>query len=266
MLAAPLYAKSFFKNRGSTVVLMTRFCCSLILIVATLGACAKSAPPVASAPNSPVQILASLPEPEAPDVVRSTRLAYIGPFTELRVEVFGVQDMQRDIMTDGKGNFSFPLAGNIAAAGKTPDIVANEIRDKLAGRYVRDPQVTVNFKSSNNPLALQSMSVTVDGEVKRAGSYPVVGRVTLMRAVAQAGGITDLAKLDDVVVFRDVGAKQFVGIYNLQAIRRGNYPDPEIFPNDVVIVGDSPQRRAFKDILLTAPALLSPLILLLREF
>ena len=144
--------------------------------------------------------------------------------------------------------------------------MAGEIRDKLAGRYVRDPQVTVNFKASNNPLALQSMSVTVDGEVKRSGSYPVVGRLTLMRAVAQAGGITEFAKLEDVVVFRDVGSKQYVAIYNLEAIQRGNYPDPEIFPNDVVIVGDSPQRRMFKDVLQTAPALLSPVILLFREF
>ena len=179
--------------------------------------------------------------------------------------MFGVPEMQRDIMTDGEGNFSFPLAGRIAAAGKTTDVIAEEIRGRLAGRYVRDPQVSVNFKSSSNPLAFQSMSVTVDGQVNRAGSYPVVGRVTLMRAVALAGGTNEFAKLQDVVVFRNVGSKQYVGIYNLEGIRRGNYPDPEIFPNDIVIVGDSPQRRAFKDILQTIPALLSPMILLVRE-
>ncbi|WP_411338712.1 polysaccharide biosynthesis/export family protein [Sphingopyxis sp. J-6] len=210
-------------------------------------------------------VLPELPQPEAGDVVRSTRSSFIGPFSELRVEVFGVPEMQRDIMTDGEGNFSFPLAGRIAAAGKTTDVIAEEIRGRLAGRYVRDPQVSVNFKSSSNPLAFQSMSVTVDGQVNRAGSYPVVGRVTLMRAVALAGGTNEFAKLEDVVVFRNVGSKQYVGIYNLEGIRRGNYPDPEIFPNDIVIVGDSPQRRAFKDILQTIPALLSPMILLVRE-
>ena len=109
------------------------------------------------------------------------------------------------------------------------------------------------------------MSVTVDGQVNRAGSYPIVGRVTLMRAVALAGGVNEFAKLKDVVVFRDVGTKKYVGIYNLEAIRRGNYQDPEIFPNDVVIVGDSPARRQFKDILQIGPALLSPIILLARE-
>ena len=46
------------------------------------------------------------------------------------------------------------------------------------------------------------------------------------------------------------------------SIRRGNYEDPEVFPNDIVIVGDSPERRRFKDVLAALPALLSPLILL----
>ncbi|WP_082396036.1 polysaccharide biosynthesis/export family protein [Sphingopyxis macrogoltabida] len=233
--------------------------------LALLAGCAGDPPPVGSAPNSPVTALEALPRPEAGDVVRSTRLAFVGPFSELRVEVFGVPDMQRDVMTDGEGNFSFPLVGTVAAAGKTLNDVSEDIRARLAGRYIRDPQVTVNFKSSTNPLAVQSLAVTVDGQVNRAGAYPVVGRVTLMRAVALAGGVNEFAKLEDVVVFRNVGAKQYVGIYNLQAIRRGNYSDPEIFPNDVVIVGDSPARRQFKDILQVVPAFLSPLILLVRE-
>jgi len=241
----------------------TRFLFALGILA--LAGCAKDAPPVASVPNSPVTKLAALPKPEAADVVHSSRTSFVGPFTELRVEVFGVQDMQRDVMTDGEGNFAFPLVGTVAAAGKTPHIIANEIRSKLIGRYVRDPQVTVNFKSPTSQLAIQSMSVTVDGQVNKAGSYPVVGRMTLMRAVALAGGTTDFAKLEDVVVFRDVGGKKYVGIYNLEGIRRGNYADPEIFPNDIVIVGDSPQRRMFKDILAATPALLSPLILLARE-
>jgi polysaccharide export outer membrane protein len=124
----------------------------------------------------------------------------------------------------------------------------------------------VNFKLSDNPLATQSMLVTVDGQVAKAGAYPVVGRVTLMRAVALAGGTNEFAKLEDVVVFRDVGEKSYVGIYNLEGIRRGNYADPEIFPNDVIVVGDSPARRRFKDILQIVPALLSPVILIADRF
>ena len=245
---------------------MTRFSVCTVFAAILLAGCVKNPPPVASAANSPVTTLADLPMPQAADVVRSTRSAFVGPFSELRVEVFGVPDMQRDIMTDGEGNFAFPLVGTIEAAGKTPNDISEEIRRKLTGRYIRNPQVTVNFKSSANPLAVQSLAVTVDGQVNRSGAYPVVGRVTLMRAVALAGGTNEFAKLEDVVVFRDVGAQKYVGIYNLGAIRRGNYPDPEIFPNDVVIVGDTPARRRFKDILQVVPALLSPVILLAREF
>ncbi|WP_287941455.1 polysaccharide biosynthesis/export family protein [Sphingopyxis sp.] len=245
---------------------MKRFSLYPILTAAFLAGCAGSPPPVASAPNAPTTLLTELPTPESSDAVRSTRMAFVGAFSELRIEVYGVPEMQRDVLTDGEGNFAFPLIGTIAAAGKTPDEVSEEIRGRLAGRYVRDPQVTVNFKLSDNPLATQSMLVTVDGQVNKAGAYPVVGRVTLMRAVALAGGTSEFAKLEDVVVFRDVGARTYVGIYNLEAIRRGNYADPEIFPNDIVVVGDSPARRQFKDILQTVPALLSPVILIADRF
>lgn len=131
---------------------------SLFLLVAlALSACVRAPEPVASNPAFAITQMPSLPEPQGADVVRSTRLSFVGPFSELRVEVFGVPEMQRDILTDGEGNFSFPLVGTIAAAGKTPSVVADDITQKLRGRYVRDPQVTVNFKSSTNPLALQSL-------------------------------------------------------------------------------------------------------------
>ena len=83
-----------------------------------------------------------------------------------------------------------------------------------------------------------------------------------MRAVSLAGGLTELAKRDDVLVFRKVENQQYVGIYNLQAIRRGNYADPEIFPNDVIVVGDSSQRRLFEDVIKAATLLSTPLIVL----
>jgi polysaccharide export outer membrane protein len=239
---------------------------ALALVAMPLAGCAGSPPPVASAPGTSITSLTDLPAPAAADAVRATRQAFIGPFNELRIEVFGVPDLQRDIMTDGEGQFTFPLVGALDAAGRTPDAIAEEIRGKLVGRYIRDPQVAVNFKSPTNPFALQSMAVTVDGQVTKAGAYPVVGRMTLMRAVALAGGVTEYAKLEDVVIFRTVGDKEYVGLYNLEAIRRGNYADPEVFPNDLVIVGDSPQRRRFKDILQSVPALLSPFILLASEF
>jgi polysaccharide export outer membrane protein len=88
--------------------------------------------------------------------------------------------------------------------------------------------------------------------------------MTLMRAVATAKGTTDQAKLTDVLIFRTVNGQKMVGIYDLKAIRRGTYGDPEVFASDIVVVGDSPSRRLFKDLLQVSPALLTPLIYLLR--
>ena len=94
----------------------------------------------------------------------------------------------------------------------------------------------------------------------KPGLYPVVGRMTLMRAVATAKGTTEFARLDDVVVFRTVGDRQMAALYNLGAIRRGAYPDPELYASDVVVVGDSPGRRLFRDILQAAPLITAPII------
>ena len=232
----------------------------IILFAALLlGACLKAPPPVASNPSFNITQLPSLPEPEGGDVVRSTRLSFIGPFSELRVEVFGVPDMQRDIMTDGEGNFSFPLVGTVAAAGKTPSAIAEDITRKLRGRYVRDPQVTVNLEETTSQV------FTVDGQVTQPGSYPAIGNITLMRAVATAKGVGEFARMDDVVVFRTVEGKPLAALYNLGAIRRGLYPDPKIYANDIIIVGDSNARRMFQKFLQVAPLLTTPLILALER-
>jgi polysaccharide export outer membrane protein len=60
-----------------------------------------------------------------------------------------------------------------------------------------------------------------------------------------------------------VGQQRFVGVYDLRALRAGTYEDPEVFANDLVVVGDSPSRRLFTT-LVQGAALLSPLIYLLR--
>ena len=90
--------------------------------------------------------------------------------------------------------------------------------------------------------------------------YPVVGEMTLMRAVASARGLAEFAKLDDVVVLRTVNGQRYAGLYNLAAIRRGNYPDPRVYANDTVVVGDSSARRLFKDFLQVVPLLTTPII------
>ena len=69
---------------------------------------------------------------------------------------------------------------------------------------------------------------------------------------------------DDVLVLRTVAGQRYIGMYNIEAIQRGNYPDPELYPNDIVMVGDSPSRRRVANILQFSP-IFAPLILLLSR-
>ncbi len=79
-----------------------------------------------------------------------------------------------------------------------------------------------------------------------------------MRAIAQAEGTDEYSRLDDIVVFRTVEGQRMAALYDLNAIRHGAYSDPEVYANDVIMVGDSNTRRLFKDILSIVPALATP--------
>jgi polysaccharide biosynthesis/export protein len=226
-----------------------------------LGACAgSSGQRLASSASVQVVDSPSLPAPERTDLFGADRPYLIGAFDKLTIDVFGIEELsKKEVQADASGRISFPLAGIIEAAGRTPGELENIIEERLRTRFVRDPQVTVNLKET------VSQVITVDGNVKEPGLYPVIGRMTLMRAVATAKGTSENAKLDDVVIFRTVKAQQMAAIYNLKAIRRGTYADPEVFANDVVVVGNSASQRFLKGALVALPALASPIILLLRN-
>lgn len=228
-----------------------------LMVLAATG-CAGGPRPIGNA-SSVRAIEGAMPAPSTADFARPVRDFYLGPGDKLKVNVFGVPELSGETQIDGAGQLSFPLIGIVDAAGQTPAQVAQTVEDRLQGRYVKDPQVTVNVEDSLN------QTLTVDGQVARPGMYPVTGRMTLERAVAVAGGASELANLRDVLVRREVGDQTYIGMYNLDAIRRGNYADPEVFPSDVIIVGDSSQRRLFRDILQIVPLLTTPLILLLQK-
>lgn len=201
-----------------------------------------------------------LPEPTRVDLLSSNRPYLIGPFDKLKIDVFGIEDLSnKEVQIDASGRLSFPLIGVVEASGLTPGELADLLENKLQGRFIRDPQVTVNLEETISQV------ITVDGQVEKPGLYPVIGRMTLMRAVATAEGASEFAKLEDVVIFRSVNGQQLAGLYNLKAIRRGTYNDPEVFANDVIVVGDSQARRLFQTLIQASPLITTPLIILFRQ-
>lgn len=228
----------------------------MVATAVLLAGCQKT-PPLQSSIDVAVVQPGDLPPPEGLALLDNNGYR-IGPFDRIIVDVFGFPDlMRREIQVDAAGRFSLPMAGEIQAMGLTPDEAARQVMGRLKAEHVRDPKVSINLEETT------SRFVTVEGQVTQPGNYPALNDMTLMRAVAAARGANEFAKLQDVVVFRTVGDKKMAALYNLAAIRRGVYADPKIYPFDVVVVGDSPGRRLFRDFLIAAPLLTSPLVAIL---
>jgi polysaccharide export outer membrane protein len=205
-----------------------------------------------------IQGAMTLPAPDRKDLGAPDRISLIGPLDTIDVKIFGVPDLSGQMQVDGSGRIAMPLIGTLDAGGKTASELAHDIAQALNGRYVRDPDVTVNILSS------VSQVVTVDGEVDEPGLYPVTNQMTLLRAIASAKGLGEFADHEDLVILRTVNGQKMAGLYSVAAIRRGLYDDPPIYANDVIVVGDSPQRRLFRDLVSLSPLLASPLVAILR--
>ena len=232
--------------------------CIFILVVAALSACARNELIVSTPRLTVVQDSATLPPPTRQDLITADRPALIGPLDTIQVDVFNVPDLSREMQVDASGRIAMPLVGTVDARGKTAQELATTVKTALKSNYIRNPEVTVNIKSS------VSQVVTIDGQVIEPGLYPVTNQMTLLRAIASAKGLSEFARQEDVVILRTVEGRKMAGLYNIASIRRGAYDDPPIYANDVVVVGDSPQRRLFRDFVSLAPLLAAPLIAVLQ--
>lgn len=225
-----------------------------ILAVASgaLASCATDRS-VGLAPGMEVTALEELPPPQ------SVSAYLIGPQETLQIEVVGAPTLSGTFLTDVDSTLDFPLTGRLDIAGKSPAEAGRVIADALRGTYVRDPQVRVIPKEFPVP------SISVGGQVKRPGSYPATGQPTLLRLVNQAEGLTEYARLDDVLIMRKVADQRYIGVYNIGAIQRGNYPDPQLYPNDIVIVGDSPELRRLEVLMQVLPQLVTTALILVVQ-
>ncbi|MBY0380662.1 MAG: polysaccharide export protein [Xanthobacteraceae bacterium] len=134
--------------------------------------------------------------------------AYVlGPNDKVRVKVYGETDITGEYEVDGNGNVSIPLAGRIRAAGLTTKQLEGAIRSALSKGIVRNPNVNVDVASYRPYYIL--------GEVKNSGEYPYKVGLTVLDAVATAGGFTYRANEHKVYLRRaGVSAEE---VYTLDA-------------------------------------------------
>jgi len=188
----------------------------------------------------------------APDEVTFQTLASdykIAPMDKLSIKVFKMEDLSGDYDVDLAGNISLPLIGQLKAANLTTEQLDGQLTSKLGEKYLEHPDVSVAIKSSTAHV------VTVDGAVREGGSFSVGGPTSLIRAIAMAKGTTEDANNRRVAVFRTVGGQRQAAAFDLTSIRRGEAPDPEIYPGDIIVVDGSSVKAAQKQILQSIPLL-----------
>ena len=110
----------------------------------------------------------------------------LGPGDSVRVSVFGVDSLGGEFEVPGTGNVSLPLIGEMVVAGRTIFQLQNNIETALRAGYVKDPHVSVQV--------LNYRPFYILGEVNRPGEYPYKDRLTVLNAVAEAGGFTYRAR------------------------------------------------------------------------
>lgn len=164
--------------------------------------------------------------PEAPG---SPPLEYrIGPADVLQLFVWREPDLTREITVRIDGKVTVPLLGDVDAAGRTPQELADEIGTRL-GRFLAAPQVTIGLAQAN------SARFHVLGQVAKPGDYALTRRTTVLQGLALAGGFKEFAKTDSIVIIRHGGDRQWAIPVNYKAMESAK----DLSGNLVLEAGDT---------------------------
>ena len=200
--------------------------------------------------GGPIPYSQSFGVPDSPSIVPLETGYKIAPMDTLNVKVFRMPDLTGDYEVDLTGQISLPLIGSVSAADLTTAQLDESLTRRLGEKYLENPDVSVGIKSSTR------RSVTVDGSVNRAGSFPVNGPTTLMQAVAAASGTGPDANPRRVAIFRQISGKRQAAAFDLTSIRRGEAEDPQVYAGDIVVI-DGSSTKVFQKQLLNSLPLLS---------
>ena len=166
----------------------------------------------------------------------------IGPNDLLEIDVYGVTELKRTVRVNSTGLVSLPLIGAIKVAGLTAQEAEAAIAARYGEKFLQDPQISVFIKE------FTTQRVTIEGAVARPGIYPLTGQITLLRAMALAGGRGELANLENVMIYRTgPDGKLDSQTFDLDRVRSGEIPDPLVLPEDVIVVQRKPMRVLLRD-------------------
>ena len=207
-------------------------CCLLILL--SLSAAAAQTPagnaprPVGTvaAPLSPVEPLTT-PAPAPASAAGADYRLVNGD--KLRIEVYREPQLSHSLQIRPDGKISLPLAGDMVAAGQTPvglrDAIATALRE-----YVTNPVVTVMVVETHVP------TISVMGEVNDPGPVPLKGRMSVLEALAAAGGFKDFANTKNITIRRSTAAGVERIKFNYKEAVKADSAPVYVQAGDVIIV------------------------------
>lgn len=174
----------------------------------------------------------------------------VGAQDLLTITVFGVSELSKEVRINSNGQISLPLIGTVVAGGRTIPELEAILAEKYSATYLQNPQVSVFVKE------FASQRITLEGAITKPGIYPITGRITLLQAIALAGGVDDkLADLGGIVLMRQVDGRRMAAAYDLRQVRKGLVEDPQVFGDDIIVVEASGSKTALRRFLESMPVL-----------
>ena len=152
----------------------------------------------------------------------------VAPGDVLRIAVWKEPELSGDAFVRLDGMITVPLVGDVKAAGKTTEQIATEVRTRLRP-FLETPQVTVTVSQA------VSARFYVIGEVTTSGAFPLTGRITVLQALALAGGFREFAKRERIVLIRETHGERKAIPFNFRDLEAGI----NLEQNIVVEAGDT---------------------------
>jgi polysaccharide export outer membrane protein len=160
----------------------------------------------------------------------------IGPGDGLHVMVWRNPELSMSVSVRPDGKVSAPLVDELVAQGKTPEQLARDV-EKVLGKYVRDPVVTVMVTGFVGPYSEQ---IRVVGEAAKPQFLPYKNKMTLLDVMIAVGGLTDFASGNKATILRTAEGNKQYSVRVQDLIRRGDVTaNVEMRPGDILIIPQS---------------------------
>jgi protein involved in polysaccharide export with SLBB domain len=156
----------------------------------------------------------------------------VGIDDTFEVRVYGETELSGMFRVATDGTIDYPLAGRVAVAGLRTGEIQQALVNKLKDKYLKDPQVMVTIKDRN------SQKISVLGQVGHPGQVSYYPNMTIVDAIASAGGFTGIAAKNSVNLRREVGGKIETHIYRVADISEGRSQNVMVLPGDVLVVDE----------------------------